>query len=46
MNKNTVFSLCSDPAIKEELTEMLVTIVSHLQIQTQRNGTEKVASKD
>ena len=32
--------------LKKNRTEMLETIVSHLQIQTQRNGTEKLASKD
>ena len=32
--------------LKKNRTEMLETIVNHLQIQTQRNGTEKLASKD
>ena len=32
--------------LKMNRTEMLETIASHLQIQTQRNGTEKLTSQD
>ena len=33
-------------SLKMNRTEMLETIASHLQIQTQRNGTEKLTSQD
>ena len=32
--------------LKMNRTEMLETIANHLQIQTQRNGTEKLTSQD